>query len=608
MKLNYFAVFLWVKLRREYGSTTIMFAIMFPLLLMFFSLALDGSHFQASRARLADAMNQGVLAITVDDTCDYIADSTCSRKAENKKILGHYLNYYLPDVEFPDTDLDVIVNLNRDNTEALTSIDYNVLGTAKLHPMFKAYKEVGFSNDINIRADSTAGAVRKNIKQKNLPTDFVFVVDVSSSMRNLLNESVNGTSKYDLLKDKITKFSKEILIGNNKNTIGIVPFSVGVPVKLDKNNHFGGKGAGCSFMGRIKREYIKVGNKDIDFSFWYNKTFPGGYNDVFTQNEKITYIYLNTIGSYLGLTITDMINKKWCTEIDEKPKVIIYNCDADQRANVFKHRDEYDNGYQKVKKLWKLVDRNDYLNLKENGYSNVVNVKTIDLEETLKEENLFSDDSVTTYTYFPYHDENGFLKDMCSDHLYRIYLPHYNKRILLYGKVDKEKFISYAKEIKTPPSYLIELNSDIKVIEEFQSMKLQGGETDSSSGLLRSLPVIAKGNNPRKVIVMVTDGEDSGRALELTKLLHNSENNICEKIRKGLLNYNKASKTTEAEIYYISLGREGNLDERLKFWRDNCVGKNNAFVVTDDIMLMQSLLEISQENRINFIDNSKNNL
>lgn len=223
-------------------------------------------------------MNQGVLAIAINDRCDYVADKECAvkhgNKETNEKVLSHYLNYYLPNVTFTDSDLDVIVSLNRDNSKKLTSIDYNASGIATLHPIFKKYNKVGFSDDIHIRADNSAGTLRKSMEQKSLPTDFVFVVDVSGSMGEDINgvkPDVKGGVKYDILKNAIVDFSQTILNGDEKNTIGIVPFNVGVPVKLNKKDLFGGKETGCSFVGKLKKEYARVSNKKIDFNFWYNK-------------------------------------------------------------------------------------------------------------------------------------------------------------------------------------------------------------------------------------------------------------------------------------------------------------------------------------------------
>ncbi|MBG6243790.1 hypothetical protein CS369_01015 [Candidatus Symbiopectobacterium sp. 'North America'] len=221
-------------------------------------------------------MNQGVLAIAINDRCDYVADKECAvkhgNKETNEKVLSHYLNYYLPNVTFTDSDLDVIVSLNRDNSKKLTSIDYNASGIATLHPIFKKYNEVGFSDDIHIRADKSAGTVRKSMEQKSFPTDFVFVVDVSGSMGEDINgvkPDVKGGVKYDILKKAVVDFSQTILNGDEKNTIGIVPFNIGfgVPVKLNKKDLFGGKETGVLLSVSLKKSMRVLAIKRLILTF-----------------------------------------------------------------------------------------------------------------------------------------------------------------------------------------------------------------------------------------------------------------------------------------------------------------------------------------------------
>lgn len=570
------------------------FAIMFPMLLMFFSFALDGAHFQSNRARLADAMNQGILAIAINDRCDYVADKECAVKHGNKdaneKVLSHYLNYYLPYVTFTKNDLDVIVSLNRDNSEKLTSIDYNASGIATLHPIFKKYNEVGFNDDIHIRADSSAGTVRKSMENKNIPTDFVFVVDVSASMAEDINGStsaVKGGKKYDILKNAVVDFSQAILNGNEKNTIGIVPFSIGVPVKLSKNDLFGGKEIGCSFVGKLKKEYAKVSNKKIDFNFWYNKKFNKN-NESFEQQDKtITSYYKSIVSPFLGLTMDQMVNdKKWCTEISKVNDS--YSCDADPRANLRAHHDEYTLHYNKVKELSASAKNN----------LNVVNLDTIDFDGTLTDDYLFSDKSVTTYTYFPYYGIDSMFYHMCLGSV-----PGGVKSIIESQAMTKTDIAGLSRDSVSPYSYLIELTSDASIISQFKKMAILGGSTDSTSGLLRSLPVIAKGNNPKKVIIMVTDGEDSGGPKELATALH-QEHHICKKIKEGLLNHNKIHKTVAVDIFFISLDKNGVDGKNVKFWRESCVGDDNAFVVSDYHSMVNILAKISKKEKINFIDKS----
>ncbi|MGX8941419.1 pilus assembly protein [Symbiopectobacterium sp. Eva_TO] len=411
MKIKYAVDFFLLVFRRESGAMALPFAIMFPILLMFFSFALDGAHFQSNRARLADAMNQGVLAIAINDRCDYVADKECAvkhgNKEANEKVLSHYLNYYLPYVTFTDNGLDVIVSLNRDNSEKLTSIDYNASGIATLHPIFKKYNEVGFNDDIHIRADSSAGAVRKSMEQKSLPTDFVFVVDVYSSMGLDINgteSDIKGGVKYDLLKEAVVNFSQLILNSNEKNTIGIVPFNIGVPVKLSEKNLFGGKETGCSFVGKLKKEYAKVNNERIDFNFWYNKNFNDNYRKFDQQDNIVTSYYKSIVQYGFPLSMEQMVDdKKWCVTISKGNKYLnessnknpppYYSCDADSPANLRVNYKKFESHYANAKKLNDLA----YKNL------NVLNIKTIDFDETLKEDYLFSDKSVTTYTHIVIH-------------------------------------------------------------------------------------------------------------------------------------------------------------------------------------------------------------
>ncbi|MBG6248680.1 MULTISPECIES: hypothetical protein [Symbiopectobacterium] len=164
-------------------------------------------------------------------------------------------------------------------------------------------------------------------------------------------------------------------------------------------------------------------------------------------------------------------------------------------------------------------------------------------------------------------------------------------------------FAGLPRDSESPNSYLIELTSNAGIISHFKEMTVLGGGTDSRSGLLRSLPVIAKGNNPKKVIIMVTDGEDSRGPKKLATALH-KEYHICKRIKEGLLNHNKIHKTVGVDIFFISLAKNGIDGDNVKFWREFCVGDDNAFVVSDYLSLVNILAKISKKEKINFIDKS----
>ncbi|MBG6243788.1 hypothetical protein CS369_01005 [Candidatus Symbiopectobacterium sp. 'North America'] len=161
-------------------------------------------------------------------------------------------------------------------------------------------------------------------------------------------------------------------------------------------------------------------------------------------------------------------------------------------------------------------------------------------------------------------------------------------------------FAGLSRDSESPYSYLIELTSNADIISHFKKRDLLGGSTDSSSGLLRSLPIIAKGNNPKKVI---SDGEDSGKPKELTTALH-EKHNICKIIKECLLSYNKIHKTVEVDIFFISLAKDGVDGDNVKFWRKLCIGDNNAFVVSNYLDLVNILAKIAKKEKLNFIDKS----
>ncbi|MGX8941420.1 hypothetical protein ACWWJF_14755 [Symbiopectobacterium sp. Eva_TO] len=208
-----------------------------------------------------------------------------------------------------------------------------------------------------------------------------------------------------------------------------------------------------------------------------------------------------------------------------------------------------------------------------------------------------------TYTYFPYHGNDGMFHSMCFDHWHRVRLPKDDDINDMKVINDIRTYADFMRKRESPSSYLIELTSSAEVISNFKKMMIHGGETDSSSGLLRSLPVIAKGNNPKKVIIMVSDGEDTFQPKELARALH-KEHHICKRIKKGLLNYNKSHKTEVVDIFFISLAKKGVDDANIKFWRDFCVGDDNTFVVSDYQSLVNILAKISKKEKINFIDKS----
>ncbi|MNC34745.1 hypothetical protein D3C75_831990 [compost metagenome] len=142
---------------------------------------------------------------------------------------------------------------------------------------------------------------------------------------------------------------------------------------------------------------------------------------------------------------------------------------------------------------------------------------------------------------------------------------------------------------------------------------VNGAFSDSSSGLLRSVPVIAKGINPRKVIVVISGNDDKNLSasassatgpLAMTQMLH-KEKHICSNIIDGLKHYPKGTLTKASDIYYFSIGDDTSAQQRSQFWSDYCVGQNHAMFVSDYEKLMAGLNKITQSSSVHFINNTE---
>ncbi|EAA4084674.1 pilus assembly protein [Salmonella enterica subsp. salamae] len=109
----------------------------------------------------------------------------------------------------------------------------------------------------------------------------------------------------------------------------------------------------------------------------------------------------------------------------------------------------------------------------------------------------------------------------------------------------------------------IPLTNNINNITRLQSMTPMGG-TLVSSGILAGAHELSKGSAARKVLVIVSDGQDDPRGLGVSSGL--LANGMCEKIRREL-----STKYSVAKIAFIAVGYNPTED-----W-EGCVGKTNFY-------------------------------
>lgn len=573
-------------LRQEYGAITVMFAIMFPLIMMFYSVAYDGANLQSSRARLADGLNQGVLAVAILDN----RNTTAADKAENITLVHNYLSYYVPDATIAKNDLAVAVEVNYSTTETgkLDSVDYTASGKASMRPIIGAQQEVGFDSAVDIRADSGAGVVRRTIEEIKYPTDYAFVLDFSGSMIAASAES--GLTRIELLQKVVTTFLTEVLNDGSANTVGIIPFSIGVPVILPGENIAGGNNFGCSYVGKLKQEYAKV-----NLDFWYNKIRVNSTSTLAELTQSYNYdsslysYYQSVIMPATGYSLSAMVAKGWCvknTQYGSATGKAEYSCDADPRSRLFDNYAEFQESRIAAHKLMYLAANYNYA---------ITNNETLDFDGLLSDGFMFSEQSVITFNYMI-----GTLAQR----------PFYLDCYSAFGDIDanaQAKNVMVNRTAK-PASYLIELTNDINVINEFNDMKIvNGAPTHVTSGLLRALPVIAKGTNPRKAIIVISDGIDSGDISNgpyaMTERLFKTYH-LCDKIKEGLLRYPEGTSTQLADIFFIFTVNNSETTNALNLWRNYCAG-DNVFLATNYQDIINVLTGIAKKSSVKFINKNE---
>ncbi|ATA19280.1 hypothetical protein AWC35_07935 [Gibbsiella quercinecans] len=555
-----------------------MFAIMFPLLIMFYSVAYDGARFQSSRARLADGLNQGVLAVAMVDN----RNATSADETANITLLHSYLSYYLPDATISKNDLKITVAMNYSTSGKVESVDYTGSGKASVQPIIGAQREVGFDSSLDLRADSSAGVVRRTIEEVEYPTDYALVLDFSGSMLSASAEP--GLTRIALLRKVVTEFMDEILSDESSNTVGIIPFTSGVSVILPGENIAGGNNFGCSHVGKLKSEYAGV-----DLNFWYNKklyyyssSLPAQTSQYYQLDQSLYNYYKNVVSPATGYSMDDMVNKSWCVKnprYGESYGRALYSCDADSRANLFDNYTEFLETRSAAQKLMYYA----YY------YLTMFNTVTMDFDGLLADGFMFSDKAVTTYNY---------MVNLIAER------PFYYDCYSTFGSITAATASNTLKsKTAKPASYLIELTNDRSIIDEFNDMQVTGGATYVTSGLLRALPVIAKGVNQRKVIIVISDGLDSDNGTLAKKLF--DDYSLCDKIKEGLLRYPEGTPTEQADMFFIFTVNSSASTTALNLWSNYCVGKENVYLATNYQDMINVLTGIAKNSSVKFINKNE---
>lgn len=211
-------------LRREQnGHAGILTVLILPALWMLFSMGTDGARGLQDKARLDDALEAAVLAVSAHND-----DNIGTNGSQvNKDIVNAYVNAYITDNE--SVTGVKITKLDCDNIPDCVS------GLSNGDSRFFQYEvsattnhDSWFSSDENFGAQFDVSGVSTSRKYQDNPVDVVFVSDFSGSMDD--GWSGGSQDKYKDLRDVIAAVTVELQKFNDNvnlddNTISFAGFN-----------------------------------------------------------------------------------------------------------------------------------------------------------------------------------------------------------------------------------------------------------------------------------------------------------------------------------------------------------------------------------------------
>lgn len=613
-------------LSSENGAITIVYAIIFPALLAMVALALDGALMINRKARLADASSEAILAISAVD--NRLVDSVAIDN--NKQIAKDFVNYYLPNNQAEQ--LKVVVT-SFDRTIEKGYIDYKIAISATL-PTLLPLGHLGFSAfDRSVTVgnfDNNSGNARKFVTVISDPADYVFVVDFSDSMNSSYIDQGRVTTRLAMLKQVV----REVISGNKNpdSQFAIVPFDIGVPFRIkdsvnttssyaNKENEGGGELVGCSALYVPKPQYAP---DKIDYNFWANKNisqkqyplFNNSKNSIFYNLDRGRYFYYRFIvGKALNEDMGDLEDRGWCTLNSSAAApmgLYTHSCEAQSAESIFppanklKIEEQYDN-------VTALLDTMRAAPTEER--SSIANSLTIDYASTLKYDNLFGTEAIQEFIqpWAPNMYEYRAFTGMCQSATpLRTVSPRLSQ-----SQAEEQMAATFTSA--RAQAFLIPLTTSseekTRLISDFAGMSAGGG-TDSTIGLLRSVPVVAAGTNPKKVIIVISDGEDEIDPAIVADQFHSR--GMCDVIKAGLKDEGlfASGKTgvvaNTVEIHYVSIN-DNNNESRMAFWGKYCARgddttdqKQYTHTATNYSSLIETLVSIIGVETGFYIQDSQN--
>ena len=581
-------------IKKQKANISIMFAIILPVLIATFSLGIDGSRFLIKRARLADALSQGSFAVASTNT----TLTSQQEIIDGKELVRSYVKYYLPYDTIAEDTLGVSVKIFSDDEADAKRIDYIANAQIIDEPLIEGLSKglPGFKDEIIISADENNGIVRRDMGDINIESDIVFAVDFSASILDMTDD---GTTHLEAIRRVVNDLKNDIIKNDSKSRIAIVPFDTAIPLKREDKNEAGGDRLGCVTPFKIKEPY------NVDFSFWNNKFI--GWK---TKGIDITgHDAANSIAKFMDLKRYDYYSnivyrtigdsyKRYCNvNIFHNPSIaydprIAYNTDlwgnTGNKINSNPLSCEMDESISavsienlaEIEKNHEIMSSFYFPNLVLNMYPDFPTLEMVDFNGTLSDNFLFSEHGMEQNKFeavFADRNMGNTFKGSCmsSFNIKSKTLTNFGVTIPEGHPWGNEAY--YANNLKNirQNAYVIGLSNNRNELDEFNKMNpVLGAGTDIVNGLLYSAHEVVKGDNVRKIIIIVSDGKTLGQTKKIEQRFFNS--GLCKKITDGIVK--NSPRTKEAKIYFISVINDSAV---LSNWGNNCVGDDGVFVATD---------------------------
>ena len=532
------------KLKDPSGGVIISFAILLPLLITLVAFGVNSLKMFIAKAKMSDVASEIGLMVSANSS---LSENEQGPPAALQKMLTNYVREFFPE----STKAPVLsITYSKVEIDAKDNASYmSYTPNIEVELPFPFYDRLLSNGNKNFTVSASPLTVKKKVSR---PIDLVFVMDFSGS------QAGHGLR---LLKETFKDLTDFVLKGNAESKVAMVPFSSGVAVKYKETNQRGGDKAGCSVLFVPKPEW------SIDYTFWGDKFVNKKHKTMAARTYYMDYWRHNFYASNLERSSPKMplsvVYRDWCRTNDTfGPNLgrVKYSCfdtrvkalDLDGQV-VFKDDMFTLRALQTIEKEYEKA-----VKVRDTQSSNhtIEHDAAIDYEATL--EKMFSDEAIIT---FPMQWTG---KDDTN------HRP-YEKMCQNTGWWGERGDLVSAKMY----SWLIELTNNAKELAEFQNMHVHG-YTATVSGLVRSVPVMMKGKNPRKVFVIMADGGDTNGPKTVSDR-YLKQYKLCDRIKSGILE-RPETNAERVDIYYVSTTNDR---KRVNDWINNCTGEGNAAIAVN---------------------------